>query len=86
MGRDARLTSNPQADWGERSQPNEEARVGPEVPVGEGRATGEGSDGEGEGEGEGDDSAVDMSTSGRVGTAGEAGATDREGTIPAIVS
>jgi hypothetical protein len=54
--------------------------------MGECRATGEGSDGEGEGEREGDDSAVDMSTLDRAGAAGEADATDRAGTIPAIVS
>ena len=84
MERDAWLTSNPRADWGEQSWPNEEARVSPKVPVDEGRATGKGSDREGEGEG--DDSAVDMSILGRAGAAGEAGATDRAGTIPTIVS
>ena len=45
---------------------------------------GEGSDGEGEGEG--DNSAADMSTSGRAGAAGEAGATNRAGMILAIIS
>ena len=81
--RDAQLTSNPRADWGEQSRPDEKAQVGPEVSVGEDRAMGEGSDGKGEGEG--DDLTVDMSTSDRAGTTGEAGAMDKAETTLTIV-